>query len=121
MIWFSLNLLFFTSASWCHTHPETSTFQWSGFQGYLQHAPQLREVYLGPVTPQNLLAQTQIGINILSSFLEAADLSEEGMAQVAYETERAINRLQEAGLIQDPLKKWVRNLLLSTTLLIPVN
>ncbi len=36
MIWCSLNLLFFSLASWRHTRLETSTFQWSCFYGYLQ-------------------------------------------------------------------------------------
>src|SRR5260370_4414825 len=35
MIWFSLNLLLFTLASWRHTRPESSTFQRPGFWGGL--------------------------------------------------------------------------------------
>src|SRR5215467_15036261 len=36
MIWCSLNLLFRIEASWCHSRPETSSFQWQRFKGGLQ-------------------------------------------------------------------------------------
>jgi hypothetical protein len=36
MIWCSLNLLFRIEASWRHSRPETSSFQWPCFKGGLQ-------------------------------------------------------------------------------------
>src|ERR1041385_7916921 len=43
MIWCSLYLLRFMQASWRHSRPETSTFQWPAFTGYLQRRPQVLE------------------------------------------------------------------------------
>src|SRR5688572_1670503 len=37
MIWCSLNLLFRIEASSRHSRPETSSFQWPGFKGWLQN------------------------------------------------------------------------------------
>lgn len=85
------------------------------------HADELRDIYRAPATPANLLAQQQIGLAIINSLLKAAGLSEEAADEIGRNTEAAVQRLQEAGLIEDPLKKWVRGALLSVALLIPVN
>jgi len=44
MIWCSLYLLFRIQASWRHTRPETSSFQWTGFWGGLQTEEMLEAV-----------------------------------------------------------------------------
>jgi hypothetical protein len=88
---------------------------------FREHAIELREVYRGAATPDNILAHYQVGINILNSFLRDAGFSLDALGQVSRNVEEAAKRLQEAGLIEDPLKKWVAGVVLSVVFLMPVN
>ena len=88
---------------------------------FREHAIELRKVYRGPTTPENILAHQQVGLNIINSFLRDAGFPLDALGQVSRNVEEAAKRLQEAGLIEDPLKKWVAGVVLSVAFLMPVN
>jgi hypothetical protein len=88
---------------------------------FRHHAIELREMYRGPATPGNVLAQHQVGVDIINSFLGGAGFSHDALGHVSRNVEEAVKRLQEAGLIEDPFRKRVAGVLLSVAFLMPVN
>ncbi len=86
-----------------------------------EHANEVRDIYQGIPTPNNIAAQPYVGLSIIGTFLRSVDLPDDAMGQVARNTAEAIKRLEEAELIEDPLKKWLGKALLGVLLLVPVN
>lgn len=86
-----------------------------------EHAHELRDIYQGIPTLNNVTAQPYVGLNIIGTFLQSVDLPDDAIGQVARNTAEAIKRLEEAELIEDPLKKWMGKALLGVLLLVPVN
>ncbi len=86
-----------------------------------ERAGELREIYTSPPTDNNITGQAFIGLNILKSFLEVSQMPPGAVDTVTHLAAEAMRNLENAGLIEDPLSKRVRDVLLTVVLLLPVN